>query len=96
MTLKKKNTWFAQLLKAQRALAKFTQARLAEQLGVTEETVKAWESGSKFPGLQRILDLSRALKAEPAVFFPTDRRLPALPRRATMLRVSNFGKSTAA
>ena len=37
----------------------WSQEELAEQLGVSRQSVSKWESGTSLPDLNRILDLSR-------------------------------------
>lgn len=47
------------ILKGLRVENNFTQARLANRLGVTVSTIVSWEAGTKFPQLARLIDLSK-------------------------------------
>lgn len=42
----------------------WSQAKLAEKAGVSQETVAAWESGQEFPGQEQLLSLAMALKVK--------------------------------
>lgn len=42
----------------------WSQAKLAQKVGVAPETVAAWESGREFPAQMQLLDLARALKVK--------------------------------
>jgi putative transcriptional regulator len=51
-----------------------TQAQLANNVGVSRQTIISIERGKYDPGLRLAFDLAGALEAElPTLFFPTER-----------------------
>ena len=46
----------------------WSQEELAEQLGVSRQSVSKWESGTSLPDLNRILDLSRLFSVSQTSF----------------------------
>jgi len=67
-----KDDWFGRRLKEVRESSGLTQAQLAEFAGVSEQAVKNWESGRKFPAFERIPRLARLLGVAPGRFFPEE------------------------
>lgn len=67
-----KEDWFGRRLKEVREGSGLTQAQLAEFAGVSEQAVKNWESGRKFPAFERIPRLARLLGVPPGRFFPEE------------------------
>lgn len=47
-------------LKAARVNRNLTQKEAAELIGVTPETISAWESGKRYPNLNKIPDILKA------------------------------------
>ena len=47
----------------------FTQASLAERLGVEQPTVQRWEKGKREPNLTQLIDLANVLGVEPAMLI---------------------------
>lgn len=47
----------------------FTQASLAEKLGVEQPTVQRWESGAREPSYEQLIELAAVLGVEPAYLF---------------------------
>jgi transcriptional regulator with XRE-family HTH domain len=49
-----------------------TQKELAEKVGVSYQTIQAWEGGKSHPRLRHIPRLAEALGVEPATLLPED------------------------
>lgn len=64
--------WVARRVREARDEQGWTQADLAQRLGRTQTAVSLWEGGKRVPGLDDLLDLSRALGKELGYFFPPD------------------------
>lgn len=47
-------------IKSLRTSHSFTQKELGDRIGVSQMTIRNWESGAKFPSMQAIIDLSQA------------------------------------
>lgn len=85
-----------------RELRGYTQAEVAEELGMSVQSVSAWEHGRREPGLDALAQLAQVLGCAVGDFFPaaesepmTDRpliqRLASLERQFTALRRSHDG-----
>ncbi|MEJ7786315.1 MAG: XRE family transcriptional regulator [Solirubrobacteraceae bacterium] len=64
--------WVARRIGDARKEKGLSQRELAERTGRTQAAVSLWESGKRTPGLDDLLDLSRALEIEVSRFFPPD------------------------
>lgn len=53
-------------LKRLRDAANLSQRELGERLGVTEITVRSWESGARFPTIQRLREMAKILDCDPS------------------------------
>lgn len=71
VVLSNEDNWFGRRLKILRERAKIAQTKLAEEMGVSQQTVREWERGDKFPHLRRLLLLAQVLGVEPGQFFPS-------------------------
>lgn len=60
------------LCRAARALVQWPRARLAEACGVSEDVVRAFESGKADPGPKARTAIKRVLEEGGAVFLPED------------------------
>jgi len=70
-----------------------TQVELADLLGVSRESVKAWETDRRVPGPARVRDLASALGVSTAVLVaPKARLLPADLREKQGLSVSDLAR----
>ena len=56
---------FAYNLKKIRKQKRLSQTAIAKELGITPQTVSAWENGVSFPKISTILELSSILDTEP-------------------------------
>ena len=61
---------FQQKIKDLRTKKMLTQFDLAQQLGVSQSTISAWESGRSTPPLRRILLISRSLSVPVSFLIP--------------------------
>lgn len=68
--LSTEENWFGPRVKAFRERAGISQLKLAEEMGVSLQTVREWERGVKFPHLRRLLLLAQVLGVEVGQFFP--------------------------
>ena len=60
-------------IKTHRKRLGLNQLELAEKVGVSEPTVKAWELEKRWPGIENIVSLSKVFECtEAALFFPPD------------------------
>ena len=60
-------------IKTHRKRLGLNQLELAEKVGVSEPTVKAWELEKRWPGIENIETLSKVFDcSEAALFFPPD------------------------
>jgi transcriptional regulator with XRE-family HTH domain len=59
-------------IKARRVLVNFTQQVLANDLGVTQQAVASWESGSSAPRPHMQVEIARVLRTDWAVLFRVD------------------------
>ena len=64
--------WVARRIKEARVDSGLSQADLAKRLGRTQTALSLWEGGKRIPGLDDLVDLSRALDRELGYFFPPD------------------------
>lgn len=69
--LSTEENWFGPRVKAFRERAGISQLKLAEEMGVSLQTVREWERGVKFPHLRRLLLLAQVLGVEAGQFFPS-------------------------
>lgn len=58
----------------------FTQATLAERLGVEQPTVQRWEKGKREPDLGQLIALANALGVEPGTLLSANASAPIGPR----------------
>ncbi|MFS0736961.1 XRE family transcriptional regulator [Sphingomonas sp. 1P06PA] len=58
----------------------FTQASLAERLGVEQPTVQRWEKGKREPDLKQLIELAAVLGVEPGNLLGGDEAAPIGPR----------------
>lgn len=58
----------------------FTQATLAEALGVEQPTVQRWENGTRSPDIAQMLRLAEVLGVEPGELFGDSQIVPLGPR----------------
>ena len=72
------DNWFGKRLRAFRELARVSQMKLAEQLGVSVQTIKEWERGAKHPHLKRIPALALALGIDAGKLFPSPGNVDAV------------------
>lgn len=63
-----------------RKLRGFTQATLAERLGVEQPTVQRWETGKREPDLAQLFALAEALDVEPSALIDPTIAVPLGPR----------------
>lgn len=57
---------FGERLRAGRKAKKLTQDAVAKDLGVSQPTVSAWESGEAYPTNKNVLGLARLYDEDPA------------------------------
>lgn len=55
---------FAENLKRYRKQQKLTQHRLAKKIGVSQVLVCEWEKGVRYPSVDKVYDIARALNIE--------------------------------
>lgn len=55
---------FAENLKWYRKQQKLTQHRLAKKIGVSQVLVCEWEKGVRYPSVDKVYDIARALNIE--------------------------------
>jgi Zn-dependent peptidase ImmA (M78 family)/DNA-binding XRE family transcriptional regulator len=60
----------AEAIKTGRQQLGWSQTDLAEQVGRTQTAVSYWEAGKRTPGLEDLVDLSKALQKDIAFFLP--------------------------
>lgn len=58
----------------------FTQASLAERLGVEQPTVQRWEKGKREPSLGQLVELATVLRVEPSALLGSMTAAPLGPR----------------
>ncbi len=56
---------FAELLRRFRKNYDYTQAETAKQLGYSEETIKSWEQGRRFPAREEVARLAKLMELDP-------------------------------
>jgi Zn-dependent peptidase ImmA (M78 family)/DNA-binding XRE family transcriptional regulator len=78
-------------IKEARLARGWSQADLAKRLGRTQTALSLWESGKRVPGLDDLMDISRALDFELAYFFPPEevRQPIAMLLRGTAERIAS-------
>ena len=64
--------WVARRINEARRKQGWSQADLAKRLGRTQTALSLWEGGKRTPGLDDLMDLSRAFDCELGYFFPPD------------------------
>lgn len=60
---------YGDFLKDKRIAKGYSQARVAELLGITQQRYSLYELGKREPGLDFIIDVSRVLGFKPGEFF---------------------------
>ena len=63
-TQKKQRIYFAKALKENREKNNLTMLELAEKVGISENTIRIYESGDRMPGFNIIKKLSECLKCD--------------------------------
>ena len=58
----------------------FTQATLAERLGVEQPTIQRWERGRREPSLSQLVELAKVLEVEPSSLIDSEIATPVGPR----------------
>ena len=64
-----------QRLKARRNELNFTQDHVAEELGITRQTMSNWENGRSYPDIERIIRLSEIYQLSLDELLKEDREI---------------------
>lgn len=67
----KQHPGFSEMLKLYRKQQGFTQAEVAEKLGYSKETIKAWECGRRYPKSNEVARLAQILEIDPQILMRT-------------------------
>lgn len=57
------------IIRTQRELIGLTQAQLAEEVGLEDETISRMENGHRLPTIEKLIELAEVLKLPVASFF---------------------------
>ena len=79
-------------LKVLRAENDWSQARLAEELGVSRQTINAIETGKYDPSLPLAFDLARVFGKRIDEIFTADREAPERTKREKKLATNDSGQ----
>jgi Zn-dependent peptidase ImmA (M78 family)/transcriptional regulator with XRE-family HTH domain len=63
-------TWVAERIRDARRQRGWSQAELAERLGLTQTAISYWEAGKRAPGLDELLHLAEVLDQDVSFFLP--------------------------